>query len=153
LKVCESVNKVNEAQKKIIFEKVKKRFGELKDKKMALWGLSFKPQTDDIRESPSITTINLLTSEGVRLKVFDPKAMNNAKEIFKDKIKYCKKPFDCLENSEALIVLTEWNEFRNPDFKTIGELMSKKIIFDGRNIYDPIKVKSEGFEYYGIGRG
>ena len=73
--------------------------------------------------------------------------------IFKDKIKYCKTPLDCLKNSEALIVLTEWNEFRNPDFKTIGELMSKKIIFDGRNIYDPLKVKNEGFEYYGIGRG
>jgi UDPglucose 6-dehydrogenase len=153
LKVCESVNKVNEAQKKIIFDKVRKRFGELKDKKIALWGLSFKPQTDDMRESPSITTINLLLSEGVHLKVYDPKAMDNAKEIFKDKIEYCKTPFDCLKNSEALIVLTEWNEFRNPDFKSIGELMSKKIIFDGRNIYDPIKVKNEGFEYYGIGRG
>jgi UDPglucose 6-dehydrogenase len=152
MKVCESVDKVNEAQKKIIFNKVKKRFGELKDKKMAIWGLSFKPQTDDMRDAPSITTINLLISEGVRLKVYDPQAMNNAKEIFKDKIEYCKTPFDCLKHSEALIILTEWNEFRNPDFKSIGELMSKKIIFDGRNIYDPIKVKNEGFEYYGIGR-
>jgi UDPglucose 6-dehydrogenase len=153
MKVCESVDKVNEAQKKIIFNKVKKRFGELKDKKMAIWGLSFKPQTDDMRDAPSITTINLLISEGVRLKVYDPQAMNNAKEIFKNKIEYCKTPFDCLKHSEALIILTEWNEFRNPDFKSIGELMSKKIIFDGRNIYDPIKVKNEGFEYYGIGRG
>ena len=152
MKVCKSVDQVNKAQKKIIFEKVKKRFGELKDKKIALWGLSFKPQTDDMREAPSIVTINLLLSEDVHIKVYDPQAMDNAKEIFKEKIEYCNTPYDCLKDAEALIVHTEWNEFRNPDFQSIGELMAKKIIFDGRNIYDPTKVKKAGFEYYGIGR-
>jgi len=153
MKVCESVDQVNEAQKKLIFNKIKERFNELEGKRMALWGLSFKPQTDDMRKAPSIVTINLLISEGVHLKVYDPQAMNNAKEIFKDKIEYCNTPYDCLNDSEALIVNTEWNEFRHPDFQSIGELMAKKIIFDGRNVYDPIKVKNAGFEYYGIGRG
>jgi len=153
MKVCGSVDQVNEAQKKLIFNKIKERFNELEGKRMALWGLSFKPQTDDMREAPSIVTINLLISEGVHLKVYDPQAMNNAKEIFKDKIEYCNTPYDCLNDSEALIVNTEWNEFRHPDFQSIGELMAKKIIFDGRNVYDPIKVKNAGFEYYGIGRG
>jgi len=153
MKVCASVDQVNEAQKKLIFNKIKERFNELEGKRMALWGLSFKPQTDDMRKAPSIVTINLLISEGVHLKVYDPQAMNNAKEIFKDKIEYCNTPYDCLNDSEALIVNTEWNEFRHPDFQSIGELMAKKIIFDGRNVYDPIKVKNAGFEYYGIGRG
>ncbi len=153
MKVCGSVNQVNEAQKKLIFNKIKERFNELEGKRMALWGLSFKPQTDDMREAPSIVTINLLVLEGVHIKVYDPQAMENAKEIFKDKIEYYNTPYDCLNDSEALIVLTEWNEFRHPDFQSIGELMAKKIIFDGRNIYDPIKVKNAGFEYYGIGRG
>ena len=141
------------SSKEVIFEKVKKRFGKLKNKRIALWGLSFKPQTDDMREAPSIVTINLLISEGVHIKAYDPQAMVNAKKIFKDKIKYCNTPYDCLKDAEALIVNTEWNEFRHPDFKLIGELMAEKIIFDGRNIYDPTKVQKAGFEYYGIGRG
>jgi UDPglucose 6-dehydrogenase len=105
-----------------------------------------------MREAPSIDTINLLLSKGVNIKVYDPQAMDNAREIFKDKIQYCNSPYECLKEAEALIVLTEWNEFRHPNFETIGKLMSEKIIFDGRNIYDPTKVKSAGFEYYGIGR-
>jgi UDPglucose 6-dehydrogenase len=153
MKICESVDEVNKAQKKLIFNKIKERFNKLNGKKLALWGLSFKPQTDDMREAPSIDTINLLLSKGVNIKVYDPQAMDNAREIFKDKIQYCNSPYECLKEAEALIVLTEWNEFRHPNFETIGKLMSEKIIFDGRNIYDPTKVKSAGFEYYGIGRG
>jgi len=152
MKVCESVDLVNKTQKEIIFKKIKKRFSQLKGRKIALWGLSFKPQTDDMREAPSIVTINLLLSEGVNIKAYDPQAIDNAKRIFKDKIEYCNTLYECLEGAEALVVLTEWNQFRNPDFEKIGDLMGKKIIFDGRNIYDPTRVKDSGFEYYGIGR-
>lgn len=152
MKMCESVDLVNEAQKKLMFKKIKERFNELKGIKIAVWGLSFKPQTDDMREAASIVTINLLLSEGAEIKAYDPKALENAREIFKDKIEYGDTPYDCLNEAEALVILTEWNEFRNPDFEKIGALMSKKIIFDGRNIYDPERVKDSGFEYYGIGR-
>jgi UDPglucose 6-dehydrogenase len=152
MKICESVDLVNEAQKKLIFKKIKERFNELKGVKIGVWGLSFKPQTDDMREAASIITINLLLSEGVNIKAYDPQAIENAREIFKDKIEYGDTPYDCLKGAEALVILTEWNEFRNPDFEKIGDLMSKKIIFDGRNIYDPERVKDSGFEYYGIGR-
>jgi UDPglucose 6-dehydrogenase len=152
MKICESVDLVNEAQKKLIFKKIKERFNKLKGIKIAVWGLSFKPQTDDMREAASIVTINLLLSEGAEIKAFDPKALENAREIFKDKIEYGDTPYDCLKEAEALVIVTEWNEFRNPDFEKIGDLMSKKIIFDGRNIYDPKRVKDSGFEYYCIGR-
>ena len=152
MKICESVDLVNEAQKKLMFEKIKERFNELKGIKIAIWGLSFKPQTDDMREAASIITINLLLSEGANIKAYDPQAMENAREIFKDKIEYGNTPYDCLRGAEALVILTEWNEFRNPDFKKIEDLMSKKIVFDGRNIYDPVRIKASGFEYYCIGR-
>jgi UDPglucose 6-dehydrogenase len=152
MKICESVDLVNEAQKKLMFKKIKERFNELKGIKIAIWGLSFKPQTDDMREAASIVTINLLLSEGANIKAYDPQAMENAREIFKNKIEYGNTPYDCLRGAEAIVILTEWNEFRNPDFKKIEDLMSKKIVFDGRNIYDPDKVKASGFEYYCIGR-
>ncbi|MBN1695380.1 UDP-glucose/GDP-mannose dehydrogenase family protein [candidate division WOR-3 bacterium] len=152
MKICESVDMVNQAQKKLIFEKIKERFKQLKGIKIAIWGLSFKPQTDDMREAASIVTINLLLSEGVNIKAFDPKACENARELFKDRIEYGDTPYDCLRGAEALVILTEWNEFRNPDFEKISQLMNKKIIFDGRNIYDPARVKESGFEYYCIGR-
>jgi UDPglucose 6-dehydrogenase len=152
MKICESVDLVNVTQKKIIFEKITERFNELKGIKIAIWGLSFKPQTDDMREAASIVTINLLLSEGANIKAYDPQAMENARELFKDKIEYGDTPYDCLGGAEALVILTEWNEFRNPDFEKIAQLMNKKIIFDGRNIYDPERVKDSGFEYYCIGR-
>jgi len=152
MKICESVELVNENQKKIIFRKIKERFGELKGRKMAVWGLSFKPQTDDMREAPSIITINLLLSEGVNINAYDPKAIENARDIFGGKIEYSYRPYDCLKGAEALVVLAEWSEFRNPDFEKIETLMRKKIIFDGRNIYDPEKVEEMGFEYYCVGR-
>ena len=152
MKICESVDLVNTAQKELIFEKIKEIFRELKGVKIAIWGLSFKPQTDDMREAASIVTINLLLSEGVNIKAYDPQATENARDLFKDKIEYGDTPYDCLEGAEALVILTEWNEFRNPDFEKIAQLMNKKIIFDGRNIYDPARVKDSGFEYYCIGR-
>jgi UDPglucose 6-dehydrogenase len=152
MEICRSVDQVNETQKRLLFEKIKERFGELKGRKIAVWGLSFKPQTDDIREAPSLIIINLLLSEGAKIKAYDPKATENAKGVFGNKIEYCSKPYDCLKESEVLVIFTEWNEFRNPDFQKIATLMSKKIIFDGRNIYDPLRVKELGFEYHCIGR-
>jgi UDPglucose 6-dehydrogenase len=152
MKICKSVDEVNETQKKLLFQKIKERFKKLNGKKISVWGLSFKPQTDDIREAPSIVIINLLLSESVNIIAYDPKAIENAKNIFGEKIEYSNGPYNCLKGSEALVVLTEWNEFRNPDFQKIGALMSKKIIFDGRNIYDPLRLKESGFEYYCIGR-
>jgi UDPglucose 6-dehydrogenase len=150
--ICGSVDKVNETQKRLLFEKIKERFGELKERKIAVWGLSFKPQTDDIREAHSLITISLLIAEGAKIKAYDPKATENAEGIFGNRIEYCSRPYDCLKGSEALLIFTEWNEFRNPDFQKIGELMNKKIIFDGRNIYAPLRVKESGFEYHCIGR-
>jgi UDPglucose 6-dehydrogenase len=152
MRICQSVDAVNETQKKLLFQKIKEKFKKLNGKKISIWGLSFKPQTDDIREAPSIVIINLLLSEGVNIRAYDPKAIENAQSVFGDRIEYSNEPYDCLKGSEALVVLTEWNEFRNPDFQKIGTLMSKKIIFDGRNIYDPVRLKESGFEYHCIGR-
>jgi len=152
MRICESVDLVNEAQKKLLFKKIKERFNELKERKIAVWGLSFKPQTDDMREAASIVTINLLLSEGANIKAYDPQAIENAKNIFEDRIEYGYTPYECLKGAEALVVFTEWNEFRNLDLQKIKDLMVKRIIFDGRNIYDPVKVKNAGFEYYCIGR-
>jgi UDPglucose 6-dehydrogenase len=152
MKICESVDLVNEAQKKVLFKKIKERFNELKERKIAVWGLSFKPQTDDMREAASIVTIKMLLSEGVSIKAYDPQAIENAKRIFEGKIEYGNTPYECLEGADALVVFTEWNEFSNPDLQNIKDLMAGKIIFDGRNIYDPIEMKDAGFEYYCIGR-
>lgn len=153
LKIVNSVYEVNEKQKRIIVEKIKKHFGkDLKDKKIALWGLSFKPKTDDMREAPSITIINELLKLGVKIVAFDPVAIPNAKKIFKDKIKYAKNQYDALKNADALVLVTEWQEFREPDFNYMRKLMRTPVIFDGRNIYNPERVKKIGFTYYGIGR-
>ncbi len=153
LKIVNSVYEVNEKQKRIIVEKIKKHFGkDLKDKKIALWGLSFKPKTDDMREAPSITIINELLKLGVKIVAFDPVAIPNAKKIFKDKIKYAKNQYDALKNADALVLVTEWQEFREPDFNYMQKLMRTPVIFDGRNIYNPERVKKIGFTYYGIGR-
>jgi UDPglucose 6-dehydrogenase len=136
----------------LLFEKINSHFDSLKGKKFAVWGLSFKPKTDDMREASSIVTINNLLKEKAIICAFDPVAINTAKNIFGDKINYGKSPFDCLKDADALVVITEWNEFRHPDFEEIGRLLKRKVIFDGRNIYNPEKLRNMGFTYYGIGR-
>jgi len=151
--ITKAVDIVNENQKKVIFKKIKTHSGNLKNKKIAVWGLAFKPRTDDIREAPSIITINLLLREGATIKAYDPEALVSAREIFGDKIEYGKTPYECLKDADALAILTEWNEFRNPNFKKMGMLMKSKVIFDGRNIYNIKRLRDMGFEYYGIGRG
>jgi UDPglucose 6-dehydrogenase len=153
LKIVKAVYDVNERQKKLIVEKIKKHFnGRLKDKKIAIWGLSFKPKTDDMREAPSITIINELLKLGATVVAYDPVAIPNAKKIFDKRIKFAKNQYEALKGADALVLVTEWQEFREPDFNYMKNLMRTPVVFDGRNIYKPEKLKGLGFVYYGIGR-
>ncbi len=155
LKIMKSVEQVNDLQKRILIEKIEKHFGgaqNIKGKRFALWGLSFKPNTDDIREAPSLVIIDELLKRGASIAAFDPEAMDNARRIYEGKITFVAKDYDALVDADALIIVTEWNEFRNPDFQKIKSYLRGKVIFDGRNVYDPHKIKQLGFEYYSIGR-
>jgi UDPglucose 6-dehydrogenase len=153
LNVVKAVESANEFQKKILFGKIKKHFNNnLKNKRFGIWGLSFKPQTDDIREASAITLIELLMLEGAEVRVYDPAAMDETKNTLGNRIHYASDPYDALVDADALALMTEWPEFRMPDFEKITKLMKGKVIFDGRNIYDPSEIKKAGFAYYGIGR-
>ncbi len=147
------VDKINANQKFILVNKLLKHFNsDIKGKHFAVWGLSFKPNTDDMREAPSIVIINELLNNGATVCAYDPAAMETAKFYFADKIKYAENELDALKNADALLLLTEWNEFRNPDFDEIKKLLKSPLIFDGRNVYSPDKMKELGFTYYSIGR-
>lgn len=153
LKLLTLVDKINKEQRLRFFTKILNHFnGDLKVKKFAVWGLAFKPNTDDMREAPSVPVINLLLDSGARVKAFDPASMENAKFYLKDKIEYAQNMYDALPESDALIIFTEWNEFRNPDFKKVKSLLKKPVIFDGRNVYDLEDMEEYGFTYYSIGR-
>lgn len=151
-KILSCAYDVNIKQRQIFIDKILKRFKNVRDKTFCVWGLSFKPKTNDMREAPSVTIINALCSLGAKIKAFDPKAMANAREIFEDKIEYYNNSYDALEGADALLLLTEWHEFRMIDFSKMSALMKNKIIFDGRNQYDPSHLKKLGFEYYCTGR-
>jgi len=147
------VDKVNTKQKLILIDKILSHFGpDISGKKFAVWGLAFKPNTDDMREAPSIVIINKLLELGAKISAYDPEAMKNARYFFGDKIQYAENEYDPLENSNALLVLTEWNEFRNPDFSKIRSLMKESVIFDGRNIFDGNQTRKNGFFHYSIGK-
>ena len=151
--ILRAVEEVNKRQKKIIVEKLKKHFGGmLKGKTVAIWGLSFKPNTDDIREAPSLLIIEALVKEGVNVRAHDPAAMEETKKLLGNVVKYFDSNYDALKGAHALVVVTEWGEFRRPDFARMKTLMREPVIFDGRNIYDPARIKEQGFTYYGIGR-
>lgn len=155
-KILENVEKVNKEQKMVLVNKIVNKFGEdLSNLKFALWGLSFKPGTDDMRQATSIVLINELTSRGAKIKAYDPKAINVAKQIFSENqnIEYKNSKYSVLDDTDALILVTEWKEFRSPDFDEIKKRMKNKIIFDGRNQYDENKLKEFEFEYYQIGKG
>lgn len=153
LKLLTLVDKINKEQRLRFFNKIRNHFnGDLKGKKFAVWGLAFKPNTDDMREAPSVPVINLLLDSGARVKAFDPASMENAKFYLNDKIEYAQNMYDALPESDALIIFTEWNEFRNPDFKKVKSLLKKPVIFDGRNVYDLEDMEEYGFTYYSIGR-
>lgn len=147
------VDKVNTSQKLILFKKILEHFNSnIKDKHFAIWGLAFKPNTDDMREAPSVVIINELLKYGATVSAYDPAAMETAKYYLGDKIKYATNEIDALKNSDALVLLTEWNEFRNPNFDEVKRHLKTPLIFDGRNVYSPDKMKELGFTYYSIGR-
>lgn len=151
--LLESADKVNKLQRQIFIEKILNKFGEnLTGKTFAIWGLAFKPKTNDMREAPAITIIEALLERGAKIQAYDPKAFDCAKMIFGDKITYAKSSYDALNNADALLLLTEWNEFRRPDFDRIKDLLKTPIIFDGRNQYDAKRLIERGFEYTCIGK-
>ena len=151
--LLKAVEAVNERQKGVLVKKVKAHFGQrLEGLCFAVWGLAFKPRTDDMRDAPAITVVEALLEAGAKVQAFDPEAMVEAKRIFGDRIGYANRNYDALNGASALLVLTEWNEFRRPDFGRIKKLLRQPVIFDGRNIYDPADLRKLGFTYYSIGR-
>lgn len=154
-KLLQSVEDVNNAQKHVLVNKIMERFGaDLSGKKIAVWGLAFKPDTDDMRESAAITVITELTKAGAGVRAYDPKAMEEAKKCYlkgNDKIVYCENKYEALEDADALVLVTEWKEFRSPDFYEIKRLLKTPVIFDGRNQYNAKHVKKYGLDYYQIG--
>jgi UDPglucose 6-dehydrogenase len=153
LRILEAADRVNERQKRVIPEKVLKHFdGNVRGKQFALWGLSFKPNTDDLREAPSLIIIESLLNNGARIVAYDPVAMENMKKLIGDRIAYAESSYKAVENADALIIVTEWNEFRTPDFEYMLKIMAKPIIFDGRNILLPKAARELGFIYYSLGR-
>jgi UDPglucose 6-dehydrogenase len=152
LRILEAVEDVNDDQKKVIIKKIKQHFPEVKGKTFAMWGLSFKPHTDDMREAPSVVIAEALTGLGAHVKAYDPVAIEEAKHILGNTIEYGKDQYDVLIEADALILITEWPEFRVPNYKVMDKLMNNRVIFDGRNIYDPNEMKEFGYTYYSIGR-
>jgi UDPglucose 6-dehydrogenase len=152
-KIINAVMDINSTQKTKLIPLIKEYFdGDLQGKTIAMWGLAFKPYTDDIREAPALENIRMLLEEGVNIQTYDPEAMENVKGIFGDKISYCNDEYEALNDADALIIVTEWPEFRTPEFEKMDELMNNKVIFDGRNLYSTEKMKNHGFTYYSIGR-
>ncbi|MGH7766851.1 MAG: UDP-glucose dehydrogenase family protein, partial [Candidatus Binatia bacterium] len=148
-----AVEKVNEIQKSLLVEKVARHFGaDLSGRTFAVWGLSFKPRTDDMRDAPSIVIVEALLKAGAKIQAHDPEAMDEAKKVFGDRVRYYKRNYDALGGADALLVVTEWNEFRRPNFATIKQLLKQPVIFDGRNIYDPEDLRKLGFTYFSVGR-
>jgi len=136
----------------VLVKKIEKHFGQLKGKTIAAWGLAFKPKTDDMREAPAIPIIESLLARGAKVVAYDPEAMKIARGIFGSKITYTKRNYDALKGADALAVITEWQEFREPDFARMKKLLRNPVVFDGRNIYQPESMKAQGFVYYSIGR-
>ena len=152
MQILEAVEAVNEKQKSVLFEKIMNRFqGDIRGKTFAIWGLSFKPNTDDMREAPSLVIIDKILKAGGKVKAFDPIAMLETRHILGNTIEYCKTEYEALENTDALLIVTEWTDFRAPNFERIKEKLINPIVFDGRNIYDTYEMNELGFEHYGIG--
>ena len=152
-RILQSVMDVNEDQKSILSRRIKNYFGEsIVNKTIGIWGLAFKPNTDDIREAPALTIINELLKAGAKIKAFDPEAMENVKALMGDKITFCDNQYDAIEETDALAVVTEWNVFRTPDYDRIMSSLREPVVFDGRNVFDPVDMKERGFIYSSIGR-
>jgi UDPglucose 6-dehydrogenase len=151
-KILKSVMMVNDSQKTKLVAQIKKQFPNLKGVTIAFWGLSFKPQTDDIREAPALYNIEELLAAGASIRAHDPEAMENVKKIFGDRISYHDTPYEAAEGADAIFIATEWPEFRAPDFSRLNAVMKSRIIFDGRNLYDLQEIADAGFTYISIGR-
>ena len=152
-KILDSVMKVNENQKTKLIPHLAKHFkGDLNGKKIAMWGLAFKPYTDDIREAPSLYNIDALLELGASVSAYDPEAMNHVRNLLGDKITFTKNPYEALEGADALLIVTEWPQFRTPDFERMNSLLKNKVIFDGRNLYELSQMQELGYTYYSIGR-
>ncbi len=151
-KILKAVEDVNADQKKALLPKIDQHFGDIKGKKVAMWGLAFKPNTDDIREAPALEMIDAIMDRGASVSCYDPEAMANVKQILGDKVQFCETSYEALKDADFLIIATEWPEFRTPDFDKIASLLTEKVIFDGRNLFDLEVVRKHGFTYYSIGR-
>ncbi len=153
MRILEAVQEVNDAQKLVLYRKADQYYqGDLSGKTFAVWGLAFKARTDDMREAPAIYMINALLEQGARVQAWDPEAMSNARHIFGDRVQLTHTQYDALQDADALMILTEWSDFREPDFERIKRLLKQPVIFDGRNLYNPVQMKQEGIEYFSIGR-
>ncbi|MEO8029342.1 MAG: UDP-glucose/GDP-mannose dehydrogenase family protein [Gemmatimonadota bacterium] len=151
--LLDAVERVNDRQKLVLLQKTQKALGaDLKGKTVAVWGLAFKAETDDMRESPSIPLIQGLLAAGARVQAHDPKAMETAREVFGDSVVYGADPYSALQGAEALVIVTEWLVYRNPDFARMKSLLARPLVLDGRNLFDPARMAAQGFEYHGIGR-
>jgi UDPglucose 6-dehydrogenase len=151
-KILRAVEDVNDAQKERLVDKIERHFVNLAGRTIAIWGLAFKPRTDDMREAPAIPIVERLLARGAKVKAYDPAAASVARGIFGDRIALCDKSYDALDGADALAVVTEWNEFREPDFVKMRALMKAPVVFDGRNIYSPEQMRALGFTYFSIGR-
>jgi UDPglucose 6-dehydrogenase len=151
--ILRAVHEVNQNQRHIYFEKVRRFFGgKLSGKRFAIWGLAFKPNTDDVRDAPSLDIIAALLKEGASVQAYDPEGMNNVRKQFGDKVTFCENNYDCLKGADALCILTEWTVFRNPDFDKIKSMLTTPVIFDGRNLFNPQDLTKMGIKYFYVGQ-
>ncbi|HEX3871351.1 MAG TPA: UDP-glucose/GDP-mannose dehydrogenase family protein, partial [Pirellulales bacterium] len=151
--ILQAIDRVNDRQKTVLLGRIERHFeGRIEGRTIAVWGLAFKPRTDDIREAPALALIDRLLERGARLQVHDPEAMENVKRLYGDRLSYAPRPYDALHGAEALIIMTEWKEFLTPDFKRMRKAMQTPVIFDGRNIYERQQMMTAGFTYHSIGR-
>jgi UDPglucose 6-dehydrogenase len=151
-RILDSVMQVNDLQRERFTEQILKKYPDVQGKTIALWGLAFKPNTDDIREAPALYIIERLLGAGAKIKTYDPEAMSHVKQIFGDKVYFATDPYDALQGADFLVIVTEWNIFRSPDFDKVSALLKEKVIFDGRNLYNTDNMKELGFYYHSIGR-
>jgi UDPglucose 6-dehydrogenase len=151
--ILEAVMMINDDQKTVLFNPIREYFrSNLRGVRIAMWGLAFKPETDDIREAPALYMIEKLTNEGAVIVAYDPEAIDNVKRLLGHRIEYADGPYEALDNADALLICTEWAQFRNPDFEQMGDRLNNKAIFDGRNLYDLSKMRELGFFYKSVGR-
>jgi UDPglucose 6-dehydrogenase len=151
--IMDAVDSVNNHQKRVLVDKIESHYGgEIAGKRFAVWGLSFKPRTDDIREAPALTLIDYLVSKGATVQVHDPEATAHVKDIYGTQLIYCESAMDALNGAEALAINTEWKVYQNPDFAEMRTRMNEHVIFDGRNLYEPDRIAKHGFVYHSIGR-